>query len=154
MRGLQRCDVRLMSSANGVGGIPTGGKNLIIVAIVDQVLHFRIFDDDGMVFVNVDEKLMKGQARQIKDLRKQLECLWPPHELTDNDKVRVIAAVQSIFGRTLLRKLIRFTAQIPSRTISEGPVQLSKKGLARPSSWERPNSLCYGTVRHRTRVCP
>ena len=75
-------DLRLMSSVNDVSGIPTGGKSLIIVAAVDHVLHFRIFDSDGQVVVDTDEKKLAGQAGQIEDLRKQLESLWPPYELT------------------------------------------------------------------------
>jgi hypothetical protein len=33
-----------MSSVDDVSGIPTEAKNLIIVAVVDRALHFRIFD--------------------------------------------------------------------------------------------------------------
>ena len=121
MQVLETCDLRLMSSVNDVSGIPTVGKSLIIVAVVDHVLHFRIFDDDGTVVVNTDEKLLPGQARQIEDLRKQLESLWPPHELTQNEKVRIIAAVQSILGRTLASEAHQIRAKIPSRTIREGP---------------------------------
>ena len=100
-------DLRLMSSLNDVSGIPTEGKNLIIVAAetiivaaVNSVLHFRIFDVDGKVVVDTDEKRLTEQARQIEELRKQLESLWPPHELTSSEKVRVITAVTSIVGRT------------------------------------------------------
>jgi hypothetical protein len=89
-------DLRLMSSLNGVSGIPTKGKNLIIVAAVNDVLHFRIFDGDGKVVVDTDEKGLTEQARQIEDLRKQLESLWLPHELTRSDKDRVITAVTQV----------------------------------------------------------
>jgi hypothetical protein len=91
-------DLRLMSSLKDVSGIPTEGKNLIIVAAVNNVLHFHIFDGDGKVVVDTDEKRLTGQARQIEDLRKQLESLWPPHVLTRSDKDRVISAVTSIVG--------------------------------------------------------
>ena len=96
----QGFDLRLMSSLNDVSGIPTEGKNLIIVAAVNNVLHFRIFDGDGKVVVDTDEKRLTEQARQIEDLRKQLESLWPPHELTRSEKGRVITAVTSIVGHT------------------------------------------------------
>ncbi|MBV8347536.1 MAG: protein kinase, partial [Mycolicibacterium sp.] len=89
-------DLRLMSSLNDVTGIPTEGKNLIIVAVVDNVLHFRIFDGAGKVVVDTDETRLTEQARQIEDLRRQLESLWPPHELARSDKGRVITAVTSI----------------------------------------------------------
>ena len=93
-------DLRLMSSLNDVSGIPSEGKNLIFVATVNNVLHFRIFDGDGKVVVDTDEKRLTEQARQIEDLRKQLKSLWPPHELTTSDKGRVFTAVTSIVGHT------------------------------------------------------
>ncbi|HKM54005.1 MAG TPA: peptidylprolyl isomerase, partial [Isosphaeraceae bacterium] len=92
-------DLRLISSLNDASGIPTEGKNLIIVAAVNHVLHFRIFDGDGKVVEDTDERLTE-KARQIEDLRKQLESLWPPHELTASEKGRVITAVTSIVGHT------------------------------------------------------
>ena len=89
-----------MSSVKDVSGIPTAGKNLIIVAAVDNVLHFRIFDLDGKVVLDTDEKRLAEQGRQIKDLRKQLESLWPPHELTGSERGCVITTVTSIVGHT------------------------------------------------------
>ena len=95
------CDLKLMSSVKDVSGIPTAGKNLIIVADVNMVLHFRIFDLDGKVVLDTDEKRLAEQARQIEDLRKQLENLWPPHELTGSERVCVITNVTSIVGHTI-----------------------------------------------------
>jgi hypothetical protein len=48
--------------------------------------------------VDTDEMNRAFQAKRIEDLRKQLESLWPPHELTDSERVRVIAVVISILG--------------------------------------------------------
>jgi hypothetical protein len=62
-----------MSSLNDVSAIPTEGKDLIIVAAVNNVLHFRIFDGDGKVVVDTDEQRLRKKARQIEGLRKQLE---------------------------------------------------------------------------------
>jgi len=95
-------DVRLMSSVNDGGGIPTEGKKLIIVASGDQGLRFRIFDRDGKVAVDTDEKRLTGQARGLDDFRKQLENLWPPHDLGWIQKGGVITAVTSIVGHTQL----------------------------------------------------
>ena len=91
-------DLRLMSSVKDVSSVPTKGEDLVIVAAVNNVLHFRIFDGDGKVVVDTDEQRLPDQARQIEDLRKQLESLWPPHELTRSDKDRVTTAVTSIVG--------------------------------------------------------
>ena len=83
---------------NDVSGIPTEGKNLIIVTAVNNVLHFRIFDSDGKMAVDTDEESLTEQAQQIEDLRKQLKSLWPPHEITWSEKNRIITAVTSIVG--------------------------------------------------------
>jgi hypothetical protein len=95
-----RFDLRLMSALNRVSRIPTEGKNLVVVAAVDEVLHFRIFDDDGEMVVDTDEKRLTVRVRRIASLRNQLSSLWPPHELTGSEKGRVITAVTSIVGHT------------------------------------------------------
>lgn len=92
-------DLRLMSPLNDVGSIPTEGKSLIIVAAVNNVLHFRIFDGDGKAVEDTDEERLTKQHRQIKDLKKQLESLWPPHVLTRSEKGWVIPDVSSIVGQ-------------------------------------------------------
>jgi hypothetical protein len=91
-------DLRLISPIKSVDEIPRGGKDLVIVADVDHVLHFRMLGGDGAAIVNTDEKKLPGQARQIEGLRTQLMGLWPPHELTESDKARVTSAVTSIVG--------------------------------------------------------
>jgi hypothetical protein len=78
--------------------IPDKGKTLIIVASVNKVLHFGIFDSAGDKAVDTDETKLTAQARQIKDLKKQLESLWSLRELTRSDKDRVITAVTAIVG--------------------------------------------------------
>jgi hypothetical protein len=94
------CDLRLMTSVKDISGIPTEGKNLIIVAAVGQILHFRMFDGDGKKVVDTDERRLTGRARPIEDLRKQLVSWWPPHKLTGSEKGLVIDAVTSIVGHT------------------------------------------------------
>ena len=93
-------NLRLMSSLNDVSGIPAKGKNLIVVVPVNNVLHLRIFDGDGKLVVDTDEKKLTEQARRMVDLRKQLESLWPPYELTRSDEDEIIMAVTSIVGHT------------------------------------------------------
>jgi hypothetical protein len=102
------CDLRLMSSVKDAGDIPGGGKNLIIVAAVNRVLHFRIFDGDGKMAADTDETRLTEKAQSIEDLRKQLASLWPPHKLTVSEKGQVIDAVTSIVGHTLSRLLAEF----------------------------------------------
>ena len=90
-----RHDLKLMPD---VGSIPEHGKNLLIVAAMKDVLHFRFFDGVGLQTVDTDEKRLAEQAGPIENLRKQLRGLWPPHVLTESDKDRVITAVTSIVG--------------------------------------------------------
>ncbi len=92
------CDLRLISSVKDDSVIPKTGKDLIIVAAVENALHFRMFDSDGKMVVDTDEKMLPGQARRIEDLRKQLAGLWPLRELAGTEKDRVIATVTSIVG--------------------------------------------------------
>jgi hypothetical protein len=89
-----------MASVNSISDIPSVGRNLIVVAAVNNVLHFRMFDVDGNVVVNTDEKSLPGQVRETKDLKKRLEGLWPPHELTGREKSHVLSAVSSVVGPT------------------------------------------------------
>lgn len=94
-------DLRLMSSANDPSEIPRAGQRLVIVAVVDQVLHFRIINGTGKVVVDTDEKRLPERARAIEDLRKQLEILQPPHKITESEKAQGIASVASIVGHTI-----------------------------------------------------
>jgi hypothetical protein len=93
-------DLRLMSSVDGASGLPTTGARSIIVAEVNHVLHFRIFDGDGTMAIDTDEKGLAEQALRIEELRAQLQSLWPPHELTKGEKARVVEVVISIVGHT------------------------------------------------------
>ena len=93
-------DVRLLPSLKDVREIPRQGKDLLIVAEVDHVLHFRMFNRAGHMAGNNFETGLPYRARQIEDLRKLLVGLWPPHQLSESEKGRVITAVASILPDT------------------------------------------------------
>jgi hypothetical protein len=101
----KRFDLRLISSAKNASDIPTRGKALIIVAAVDNVLHFRIFDRDGKSLVDTDEKRLPEQARQIGELRTQLAGLWSPHRDETIYDQSVIWAVTSIVDQAQFKPL-------------------------------------------------
>ena len=69
--------------------IPTHGKNLIIVAPVNDSLHFRMFDGDGKVVLDTDEKKLADHSKEIESLKKQLAGLWPPHKLSRRRRPRL-----------------------------------------------------------------
>jgi hypothetical protein len=103
-------DLRLMPALNHLTGIPTQGKNLIIVADVKGVLHFRIFDRDGKAIVDTDETKLAKQAQQIQEFGQQLQSLWPLPEVTGSEKDRVIADVTSIIGNIKGMESFRYYA--------------------------------------------
>jgi hypothetical protein len=141
----QGFDLRLMSVVNGASLIPADGRNLVVVAAVDQVLHFRIFDNDGKMVVDTDEKRLTERVRPIEDLRDQLKSLWPPHELTESETRRVIAAITSIVrqspGRTILDaafryhhvtvRLLHLITGLPAKTVERALANLRRHGLLR-----------------------
>ena len=104
--------LRLMSPVSGVRDIPTEGKNLVVVAALENVLYFRIFDGDGKIVVDTDETKLAAQSGAIAYLKKQLEDLWPPHELTEGEKDRVINSVTSIVGHTFFKKLDTYRSPV------------------------------------------
>jgi hypothetical protein len=100
------CELRLISSVADASDIPSEGKKLIIVALEDPVLHFRIFDRKGRVDVDTDDTRLTEQAPLIEGLRRQLEELWPRRKLTRSERRRVITTLTSIVGHTLPRHWI------------------------------------------------
>ena len=105
-------DLLLMPSLNDVSGIQASGMNLVIVAAVNNVLHFRIFDANGKVVVDTDETRLTTQAGPIADLKRQLDSVRPPHQLTGSEKDRVIAEVTSIVDNPLWRSWQEFQHRI------------------------------------------
>jgi uncharacterized protein (TIGR02646 family) len=97
-------DLCLLPQVGHVDDIPSSGQDVIIVAAVDGVLHFRVFDNDGNMTVDADETRLASQATRIEQLRNRLEDLWPPHELTGTDKGRLIMAVMLILDHTNVDK--------------------------------------------------
>jgi hypothetical protein len=91
-------NLRLIEAIN-ISDIPSKGENQVVVAGVGNVLHFRIFDQDGNAVIDTDETKLPSQVERISDLKNQLTNLWPPHKLTERDKIRVIAGVATIVGQ-------------------------------------------------------
>jgi hypothetical protein len=94
-------DLRLLAPLHDPSDIPTVGNYLIVIVPVDGVLHFRIFDSAGEVIEDRDETNLKDKAGEIDTLRKAVQTLGPPHELTRSEKDRVVTQVNSILDRRL-----------------------------------------------------
>jgi hypothetical protein len=97
-------ELGLLPSVEDVSRIPTSMKKLVIVARLNDALHFRIFDGDGNMVADKGEASLAAQAGPISELKIQLERLWPPHQPTDSERGQVIAKVASIVGYTLPSK--------------------------------------------------
>jgi hypothetical protein len=92
-------DLRLMSWGDG-SGVPTSGKNLVVVGLDNnRRLHIRILDAPGDRVIDRDEAQLPDQAAAIATLKWQLPPLLPPHVLSDAERAQVIAKVTSIVGR-------------------------------------------------------
>ena len=101
-------DLRLIPEVKDIVEVPAKGKNLIVVARIGGNLEIRLFDGRGRMVVDIYEP---GYTRAFEE---GLEALWPPHELTNDERRRAIAGVASIVdaARSRLRRdLGRIRAQ-------------------------------------------
>ena len=91
-------DLRLMSVAVA-GGLISGGRSLVIVALVDTRLHIRIFDASGEKVVDKTEnELVSGEV--LTALKKRLNPLPRDSDLSKADKIKIIEDATLIAGHT------------------------------------------------------
>jgi hypothetical protein len=93
-------EIMLVPDRGGVSCVPTVGKSLMVVAAVGGVLHFRVFDGEGKMILDADETKLWRREIAIEDLRKDLEGLWPPRELAQNERRRLTAELRSALDLT------------------------------------------------------
>jgi hypothetical protein len=107
--------LRLMPAVKDPDDIPTRGNDLVVVADVNGVLYFRIFDGDGKRVLDWAEGLYGDE------LKKRLVPLWPPHELTGVEKRQVITAVSSILSRSksLFQAQLKTTQALHAKAVAE-----------------------------------
>ena len=96
-------DLLLMPSVKDANSIPVWGKDLVVVAEVDHVLHFRVFGGDGSVRVDTDEteRLSKATYPDIGTLKQRIAGFWPPHVMSPSERSEVISLVGSISGQNV-----------------------------------------------------
>jgi hypothetical protein len=93
-------ELRLMPALTDVSSIQPAGKDLIILAAVNDALHFRTFDADGNIVVDTAENQLPARASQIAHLKLMLRNLWNVPDVPKSEKTRVITLVTSIVGDT------------------------------------------------------
>ena len=92
-------DLKLIA-INGRDELPVKGKNLIVLAVVNNVLIFRLFNDGGTIVVDTDETKLTAQAEQLAELKRRLGNLWPDHTMTDEENYQIISIVALLLART------------------------------------------------------
>jgi multidrug efflux pump subunit AcrA (membrane-fusion protein) len=116
-------DLRLMS-VKRLSDLPSAGRALVILANVQDMLYFRIFDPDGRMVVDTDEDRLRDQSEKIKETKQLVRELmlaqrsvsrgkngivpaWAEKvtgekapRISPLDKDRLLAIITSIFGRT------------------------------------------------------
>ena len=98
------CDFRWMSSVDDPSRIPNDGeKRRIILALVDQVLHVRIFDGDGNMVADTNERRLTEHPLQIQEVRRRIIDLPPNYEFDGAETVELREIITSIFERHPLR---------------------------------------------------
>jgi hypothetical protein len=131
-----RLDLRLMDWGDD-SAVPNSGVNLVVLGSTNNgVLHFRIFGPEGGRVTDTDETKLPAQAGAISALKKQLQALWPPRELSLAEKGGIIAAVTSIVGQAHLNDPNAFASVDIIEQTSEALVQLSPDGDPLPGTVE------------------
>ena len=88
-----------MPKVNDLNALPTAGKRLIIVADVNHALHLRMFDLEGKMVLDSDANRFTNTW--VDYLKQLVPRLWPPHELTEIDKISVNNAVRNLAQRSV-----------------------------------------------------
>ncbi len=109
-------DLRLVSWGDGTG-VPTSGKNLVIVGTDDRaLLHVRVFDASGKCVRDADEtELPTREHSAIATLKQRFPVLLPPHALMDDERAWVVLHATPIPMRQPQPR--RKTAQQPLETL-------------------------------------
>jgi hypothetical protein len=78
------------------GAMPQNGRSLIVIAEVQNRLHFRVFDENRNILVDTDETQVSDLG-QLDALKRQLK----PHETpTAQEKHAIIKSVTALVGAT------------------------------------------------------
>ncbi len=103
-------ELRLMPNVNDLNALPSAGKRLFIVADVNHVLHLRMFDLEGKMVLDSDAK--RFTSTWVDYLQQLVPTLWPPHKLTEIEKISVINAVRKLAGRSVWDEMQRVHGRI------------------------------------------
>ena len=89
------CNVKLVT-VNDISALDKTGRNLIIVAMVANLIHFRIFDAAGTM-TDADETKFPNKKAVIDVLRDRFVKWAEPHVLTTAERREIVLNVQRLF---------------------------------------------------------
>jgi hypothetical protein len=143
-----RADLKRLRSLDSADKIPITGRGLVIVAEVKGVLHFRVFDKDGVMAMDTDEKgvalVTEGygppinQEGEIARLRKQLESVADIDDLPSDERRRLMNSIFFILSREpfrITREPLRLDGKL-------AVVDLERKSMHYSVSGALPDALC------------
>ncbi len=91
-------DLRLYDSLDKVEDLPSGGRELVLLARVKDQLHIRIFDSRGKKVVDTDETQVSEKSTQIAELKSLLKDSWGEPRISPVEKEQVLTVLTSLFG--------------------------------------------------------
>ncbi len=94
-----------MKNVNDLNALPSAGKRLFIVADVNHVLHLRMFDLEGKMVL--DSPAKRFTNTWVEYIQQLLPTRWPPHELTEIDKISIMNAVRNLVGVSVADEIRR-----------------------------------------------
>jgi len=95
-------DLRLMLSEADLCGLPPSGQNLLVIAGVNNVLHFVVFDAGGKKAANVGEADLLGtSASQVSNLKTTLGGLSSRTDPNPAERDEIIAQSLAIINPSL-----------------------------------------------------
>ncbi len=89
-------ELRLMRNVTDLNALPSAGNRLFIVADVNHALYLRMFDLEGKMVL--DSPAKRFTNTWVDYIQQLLPTRWPPHELTEIDKISIMNAVRNLVG--------------------------------------------------------
>jgi RNA polymerase sigma factor (sigma-70 family) len=112
LRTVNQFELRLLPKLNDLSTLPTAGKNLFVVADVNHALRLRMFDVHGKMVLDSDAKRFTNTWADY--LQQLVPRLWPPHELTEIDRISVVGAIRNLAGQNWPNETQRTHGRIAS----------------------------------------
>ncbi|WP_422927143.1 hypothetical protein [Singulisphaera sp. PoT] len=101
---VSKYDVMILAEARDMRDLPRKGKNLVVVAAIENVFFFKLFNGEGKVLTTWMQVLPVPLDGFFRDL-------WPPRELTRVEKNQIVGAFSGLLeeGRAEYQASLKYT---------------------------------------------